>query len=47
MNKREGPDKVKACLKTYEGSLDGRNVPGKFGYEWKQVLSRKVGNVFN
>ena len=47
MNKREGPDKVKACLKTYEGSLDGRNVPGKFGYQWKQILSRKVGNVFN
>ena len=47
MNKREGPDKVKACLKTYEGSLDERNVPGKFGYQWKQILSRKVGNVFN
>ena len=47
MNKREGPDKVTACLKTYEGSLDGRNVPGKFGYKWKQILSGKVGNVFN
>ena len=47
MNKREGPDKVKACLKTYDGSLDGRNVPGKFVYQWKQILSKKVGNVFN
>ena len=47
MNKREGPDKVKACLKTYDGSLYGRNVPGKFVYQWKQILSKKVGNVFN
>ena len=47
MNKREGPDKVKACLKTYQDSLNGRNVPGKFGYKWKQILSGKVGNVFN
>ena len=47
MNKREGPDKVKACLKTYEGSLNGRDVPGKFVNRWKQILSKKVGNIFN
>ena len=45
MNKREGPDKLKACMKAYVDALNGREVNGKFNKEWRNILSKKVSEI--
>ena len=45
MSKREGPDKLKACMKAYVDALNGRDVNGKFNKEWRNILSKKVSEI--
>ena len=45
MNKREGPDKLKACMKAYVDALNGRDVNGKFNKEWRNILGKKVSEI--
>ena len=45
MHKREGPDKLKACMKAYVDALDGRDINGKFITEWRNILSKKVSEM--
>ena len=45
MHKREGPDKLKACMKAYVDALDGRDMNGKFITEWRNILSKKVSEM--
>ena len=45
MNKREGPDKLKACMKAYVDALNGRDVNGKFKKEWRNILRKKVSEI--
>ena len=45
MNKREGPDKLKACMKAYVDALNGRDVNGKFNKEWRNILRKKVSEI--
>ena len=45
MHKREGPDKLKACMKAYVDALDGRDINGKFINEWRNILSKKVSEM--
>ena len=45
MNKREGPVKMKACVKTYVDAFNGRDINGKFSKEWRNILSKKVSKI--
>ena len=45
MNKCEGPDKLRACMKAYVDALNGRDVNGKFNKEWRNILSKKVSEI--
>ena len=45
MNKCEGPDKLKACMKAYVDALNGRDVNGTFNNEWRNILSKKVSEI--
>ena len=45
MNKCEGPDKLKACIKAYVDALNGRDVNGTFNNEWRNILSKKVSEI--
>ena len=45
MSKREGPNKLKACMKAYVDALNGRDINGKFNKEWRNILSKKVSEI--
>ena len=45
INKCEGSEKLKACMKAYVDALNGRDVNGTFNNEWRNILSKKVSEI--
>lgn len=45
MHSSKGNDCIDTCLKAYEDSLDGRDIPGKFCRQWRKILKNKVSSI--
>ena len=47
MSAADGKKVVDDCLKAYRDSIDKRDMRGKFGRRWKEILKSKVSLILN